>query len=159
MILYELIKWSVITPTSSEQQPQDVTDSRKMVSDLYWSQLLRCRCLTIPWIQWDAFMTRSPTYQHWSHSLGKDSPFWGIQGFVPGWWPVFLPGCVASSPWPVCFRFRNSRDASQRGGTPGWAWMESETGSVAGSESQAEGRQKSSNSTLHLHSESSRLHA
>lgn len=132
---------------------------KKIFSDLYWSQLLRRRCLTNPWIQWDAFMTRFPTYQYWSHSLGKESPFWGIQGFVPGWWPVFLPGCVASSPWPACFRLRNSHDASQRDGTPGWAWMESETGSVAGSESQAEGRQKLSNSALHLHSESSRLHA
>lgn len=132
---------------------------KKIFSDLYWSQLWRRRCLTNPWIQWDAFMTRFPTYQYWSHSLGKDSPFWGIQGFVPGWWPVFLPGCVASSPWPACFRLRNSHAASQRDGTPGWAWMESETGSVAGSETQAEGRQKLSNSALHLHSESSRLHA
>lgn len=73
--------------------------------------------------------------------LDGDSPFWGILSFVPGWRRAFLPGCAASSPWRACFHLRGSRDASQRDGTPDWAWTASETGSAAGSESGATGRQ------------------
>lgn len=61
----------------------------------------------------------------------RNSPFLEILDFGPAWLKVFPRRSAASSPSQECFHRQGSRDASRRGGSPGWAWRATETSSVA----------------------------